>query len=109
MTEYRERSDTVFRFISERYMITGVATDLVSKQEFDEEYLKWCSDGDNDYKPVKKNNMKERMDAIGCPVTKGNIGSRRGIYCYRGIVKQGISSGEFTPLSENEQFELPFD
>lgn len=112
VAEYREKSDTVFRYVSEQYEITGSLTDLISKSEFDEAYTKWCTEGDNEYKAVKKNNLKERMDAIGCPVVKGNIDGRRGIYCYRGLKKiedpETVNEEGFKTLSEKEQFELPF-
>lgn len=108
LKEYREKMDTVFRFISERYEITGNPKDLIGKSDFDDEYTRWCTEGDNDYKAVKKNNLKDRLEAIGCPVVKGNVGARRGVYCYRGLRRQQDADEEFKTLEGWEQEELPF-
>ena len=108
LKEYREKMDTVYRFISERYEETGGIKDLVSKADFDEEYTRWCTEGDNDYKAVKKGNLKDRLEAIGHPTTKGNVGNRRGIACYRGLKRKERENEEFMPVGSYEQEELPF-
>lgn len=107
VTEYRQKLDTVFRFVTENYTQTGLHDDVVSKAEFDNAYLQWCKagDGENSYKAVSKNNLGDRMASIGIQTAKGNIGDRRGVMIYRGIK---LKDDNFHELSEEERMSLPF-
>lgn len=69
--------------------------DLVSKSEFDSDYIYWCSRHNADLRrfdriiPVRKKNIKNRMCSYGVNVNEhGCIGDRRNIYCYTGIKKK---------------------
>ena len=41
--EYRGKMDTVFRYLSEFYIITGNKEDMVSKPDFEADYIRWCN------------------------------------------------------------------
>ncbi len=81
--EYREKLDTVYRYLSECYIITGNKTDMISKPDFESAYITWCQF--NNFTNVNKQNIKDRMEANGCPVGKANVGGRRGIMVYRNL------------------------
>ena len=103
--EYRGKMDTVFRYLSEFYIITGNKEDMVSKPDFEANYICWCNE--NEYNNVNKQNIKDRMEANGCPVGKANLGGKRGVMVYRNL--KPLESN-FQTITENEyvQQEIPF-
>lgn len=103
--EYRGKMDTVFRYLSESYIITGNKEDMVSKPDFEADYIRWCNE--NEYNNVNRQNIKDRMEANGCPVGKANLGGKRGVMVYRNLKP---SESDFQTITENEyaQQEFPF-
>lgn len=81
--EFRERLDTVYRFLVEYYTVTGNRADMVLKSDFDKKYTEWCLL--NETRPVSKQNIKDRMEANGCPVDKANLEGKRGVMVYRNL------------------------
>lgn len=69
---FRQKSDTVFNYVSESYIMTKNKSDRVAKTEFETEYKNWCSD--NGYAEVKQRNIKDRMIICGftCIKSCGN-------------------------------------
>lgn len=113
--EYREKSDTVFRFLTENYVFTGEYSDKVPRKEFDDNYFKWCADEDNQAKPVKKMNIKTRMEGIGCVLTKTRVDGIGGVMVYRGVraknaeeMRAKIEAEPFQVVTGEGQEELPF-
>lgn len=105
MNEYREKMDTVYRYLSENYIITGKKEDMVSKPQFENDYLRWCEE--NGCRNVNKQNIKDRMEANGCPVIKARYQGKVGVMVYRGLRELGT---EFRNITEEEymQQEFPF-
>lgn len=103
--DYRNRVDTIFRYLDEFYIITGNRMDMVSKSTFDEGYIKWCSE--MEYTAVSKRNIGDRMEKNGCPTDKGNIGAKRGIAVYRNLK---IKDTDFTAVTQEdfEQGRIPY-
>lgn len=104
--EYRERMDTVYRYLSETYIITGNKCDVVSKPKFENEYIKWCDD--NGFKSVNRQNIKDRMEANGCSAIKGNAEGKRGVMLYRGLKCRDVDFVHLTS-EEHEQLNIPFN
>lgn len=86
LREYREKLDSVYRFLQERYTITGNRQDMISKPDFERAYETWC--GQNEYTPVSKRNIKDRMEANGCHVDKARFEGKAGVMVYRGLKEQ---------------------
>lgn len=105
MNEYREKMDTVYRYLSEFYVVTGNEEDMVSKPKFEEHYLKWCTE--NEYRSVNKQNIKERMEANGCPVSKARYQGKVGVMVYRNLKEKDIDFCIVTQ-EECEQQDFPF-
>lgn len=84
--EYRDEMDTVHRYLSERYELTGSDQDLELKTYFDGAYLSWCEQ--NEFKAVNKQNIKKRMAANGCRCNLGDFEGRRGVTVYRGLKRK---------------------
>ena len=105
-SEYRDRLDTVYRFISEFFIVTGNKNDMVSKSKFESEYIKWCNE--NGFKSVNKQNIKDRMEANGCPAGKGNLDGKRGVMVYRNLKYRDTDFESVTP-EEHEQLKIPFN
>lgn len=103
--EYREKMDTVYRYLSEFYVITGDKMDMVSKPDFEQAYISWCVL--NEYTHVNKQNIKDRMEANGCPTGQGRINGKAGIMVYRNLKHKGDGFQDITE-EECEQQELPF-
>lgn len=101
--EYRSEMDTVFRYLSEFYIITGDSHDMVSKPVFDDNYIAWCHR--NDYNHVNRQNIKKRMEANGCPANQGRIDGKAGVMVYRNLREK---SEDFHMVTEYEQQEMPF-
>ena len=90
--EYREQLDSVYRFIHEyregdfHYVITKDRADQVTKSDFYNAYEQWCGTSDNELRPVRKKNINQRLEMLGCVIDpKGNAGDRRGVYTIRGM------------------------
>lgn len=103
--DYHEKLDTVFRYLSEFYIITGDRADMVLKADFDSAYMNWCVL--NEFAHVNKQNIRDRMEANGCPADKANMEGKRGIMVYRNLKQkddgfQGITQEEYT------QGKIPF-
>lgn len=103
--EYRERMDTVYRYLTEFYIITGNREDMVSKPSFDEAYTAWCQLGG--FTPVSKQNIKTRMEANGCVTSKANMEGKRGVIVYRGV-KKNPYTGDFQPVTQEEYTQQSF-
>lgn len=103
MNEYREKMDTVYRYLSEHCIITGDKDDMVSKPKLENDYLKWCEE--NGYKSVNKQNIKDRMEANGCPADKSNLDGKRGVMVYKGLRYQDTS---FRSVTQEEYGQIGF-
>lgn len=101
--EYRGKMDTVFRYLSEFYIITGNKEDMISKPDFEADYIRWCNE--NEYNNVNKQNIKDRMEANGCPVGKANLSGKRGVMVYRNL--KPLES-DFQTTTENEYMQQEF-
>lgn len=99
--EFREKLDTVYRFLVECYDITGSRVDMVLKADFDKKYTEWCLL--NETRPVSKHNIKDRMEANGCPVDKANMGDKRGVMVYR-----NLKGREFQRVTDDEYSQQSF-
>lgn len=103
--EYREKMDTVYRYLSEFYVITGNRTDTILKADFDTAYVNWCLL--NEFSHVSKQNIKDRMEANGCPIDKANKEGKRGVMVYRNLKQKNDGFIDITP-EEYEQGNLPY-
>lgn len=105
MKEYREKLDTVYRYLSEFYVITNNDEDMVSKPDFEKEYISWCQL--NDYTNVSRQNIKDRMEANGCPVGKARFEGRVGVMVYKNLKHK---DSDFQSITQEEwgQQDLPF-
>ena len=83
VNEYREKMDTVYRYLSEFYIITGDRMDMVSKPDFETAYMNWCQF--MGYTSVNKQNIKDRMEANGCPSGQGRLNGKAGVMVYRNL------------------------
>lgn len=86
--EYRRAMDNVYRFVSERYEITGQYSDRIRKADFDRAYQFWA-DKDSTIKAVAPKNLPARLEAIGVTTDLGNVGDVHHVKVYRGIRKKG--------------------
>lgn len=106
---YREKLDSVFRFIQEyrtesgeRYELTRNRADQVTKTGFYEAYQAWCKSDEIDLIPVKKKNIDQRLEALGCEIDpRGNAEGKRGVYTIRGMKKE-------EKFMDGDDSELPF-
>lgn len=105
MDEYRDKLDTVYRYLSEFYIITGDKMDVISKSGFDSAYLNWCLM--NDYRSVNKQNIKDRMEANGCPSGQGRIDGKAGVMVYRNLKEKDSEFHDVTQ-EEYQQQDFPF-
>lgn len=78
---------------------------MVSKPKFEEHYLKWCTE--NEYRSVNKQNIKERMEANGCPVSKARYQGKAGVMVYRNL-KEKDTDFCIVTQEECEQQDFPF-
>lgn len=105
MNEYREKLDTVYRYLSEFYEITGNKMDMVSKPDFDNAYTAWCQlMGCN---PVNRQNIKDRMEANGCPADKARFNGKAGVMVYKNL-KKSMNTGEFENVTPEEYIQQSF-
>ncbi len=106
VSEYRAKMDTIYRYLSENYIITGNKADVVSKSDFDTAYLTWCQL--NEFNHVSKQNIKDRMEANGCPSDKGRLNGKAGVMVYRNLKQKNDGFKNITQ-EEYEQSEFPFN
>lgn len=106
VNEYRAKMDTIYRFLTEFYIITGNKADVISKTDFDAAYLTWCQH--NEFNHVNKQNIKDRMEANGCPCGQGRINGKAGVMVYRNL-KQKNDGFQTITQEEYEQSEFPFN
>ena len=106
MQEYRVKMDTVYRYVMEAYIITGNKNDMVSKPDFDNAYINWCSF--NGFTHVNKQNIKDRMEAIGCPPDKARFNGGVGVMVYRNLVKRDSNGFLNVTQEKYEQQDFPF-
>lgn len=79
LQDFRETSDTLFRYISEKCEITGdTRNDRIKKTDFEDDYEKWCVL--EQLNGVQKRNIRVRMESYGIPP-----GPYHGYDCYKGI------------------------
>ena len=103
VNRYREKMDTVFRYLTEFYVITGNKEDMISKPEFEDDYISWCTR--NSYTPVSRRNIKDRMEASGCPPDKARFSGRVGVMVYRNLKK---AESDFRAVDEEEYMQETF-
>ena len=83
------------------FLATVDKNDMVSKPGFEDDYMQWCKD--NGFLNVNKQNIKDRMEANGCPADKANYNGSRGVMVYRNLKEKPSSFEEI-----EEQTEIPF-
>lgn len=103
--EYREKMDTVYRYLSEFYIITGNRMDMISKPDFETAYISWCQL--MGYTSVNRQNIKDRMEANGCQADKTNFDGKRGVMVYRNL-KQKNDGFQNVTQEEYQQQDFPF-
>lgn len=103
--EYREKLDTVFRYLSEFYIITGNRADMILKSDFDSAYITWCLLNESAH--VNKQNIKDRMEANGCPADKARYEDKAGVMVYRNL-KQKNDGFQNVTQEEYSQSRIPF-
>jgi len=99
INDYRDKLDTIYRFIHENYSITDNKMDMILKTDFEDAYTQWCKD--NDFTAINRRGIKERMEKNGVPLNKDS----KGYWNYRNIVK---GSEGFMSTENLDQEELPF-
>ena len=104
--DYREKLDTVFRYLSEFYIITGDRAFMVLKTDFDRAYMSWCVL--NEFAYVNKQNIRDRMEANGCPAGKARFGGKAGVIVYRNLKEKGCEFQNVTQEEYNQQ-RIPFN
>jgi len=75
---YRSDVDSLHRYLTDNYFITGEDCDRILKTNFEADYSKWCSD--NEINQIGKRNIKTRMEKNGIVIIKSN-----GERYYKGI------------------------
>lgn len=68
--EYRSKSDSLYWFIKEHYLVTTDQADRVLKSKLDKEYETWCNA--NDINPIKKKNIADRAKKQGIYTKRSN-------------------------------------
>lgn len=82
--EYRLLSDPLYMFIQEQCEVTKSFSDIINRTDFDNKFSDWLYR--NGYDPVKKSEMKLRMESIGISCAKRNEpGKHDNSYHYMGI------------------------
>ena len=99
--EYRSKIDTIFRFVDECYIRTENRRDRVRKTEFEAKYQKWCIE--NDFNPLNKRNIKERMAKNGIDCVKVH-----GIFVYTNLEEKKINFYEMTE-DEKKDEQIPVE
>ena len=114
LNEYREKLDTVYRFLSEFYIVTGNNYDMVKKTEFENAYIKWCEK--NEYKHVNKQNIKDRMESNGCRVKKARYKEHAGVMVYCNVKEKDTEFQEVEKVRQEleeqgnyETLSIPFE
>lgn len=83
LSEYRQNMDTLYRYISEKYEITGKSSDRVKKTDFESDYIAWCTR--NEYNAISRRNIKDRAEKIGVLLVKVQGGRY-----YKGIAEKNM-------------------
>lgn len=76
--EYRKKSDSLFRFVSENYALTGDPKDRMRKTEFEAAYDHWAFMHDVKH-PIEKRNIKDRAQKMGIAYKKSSFEFYTGI------------------------------
>ncbi|MCR4813280.1 MAG: DUF5906 domain-containing protein [Lachnospiraceae bacterium] len=107
--DYRKAMDNVYRYVCEGYVITHEYKDIISKQEFEDNYFKWCGKQNEEVKKVSKRNLPGRMQTIGVTVSIGDVNGQRRISVYRGIRRKNWDElGDFADVTKNNKSNIPF-
>lgn len=96
--ELRKKSDSVYQYISEKYVITKNPKDVISKSFFDDDYREWYEDSypDEDLKyAVAKRNIPDRLESYGVLKDRGRIDGMT-VMRYVGIRKKSREELENT-------------
>ena len=98
MDDFRGKIDPLYDFISTYCIVTGIEADRVNAQEFWNRYKAYCVF--EEVQPMRKRNMRERMEKLG--IHYGKVSS----YFYKGIIwknPQGIQqkfpTGDLTGMN----------
>lgn len=75
---YRADVDTLYRYLSENYLITGNMADRILKTDFESDYNTWCTD--KEVHSIGKRNIKSRMEKNGLSLSKV-----KGVRYYKGL------------------------
>jgi len=86
--EYQRKSDTLYHYISENYIITGDSKDRISAVDFDNAYVFWCVK--NERKPILKSNIKDRMAGLNIIKRKARHNNSPK-WCYLGIKEKDFA------------------
>lgn len=89
---YRSDIDTLHRYLSENYVLTGNAADRILKTDFEKDYSDWCIE--QEVHSVGKRNIVKRMEKNGIEYGKVN-GNRY----YKGLAP--LRSGSITNLNKS--------
>lgn len=97
--ELRKKSDSVYQYLSEVFVITKNRNDVISRPLFDDEYQAWYNENypDEDAKyAVTKRNIPDRLASYGILSDRGKIGGKV-TSRYIGIRKKIPAELEITP------------
>lgn len=92
--EYRKETDSLYRFVTHLYDLTGNYSDTVSKTELEDFYYEWCAkqvkqEGVKIFQ-VERKNIKVRLESYGITNDLGNVGELHHISVYRGLKLKGL-------------------
>lgn len=81
MCEYREKQDTVYRFLQENeFVVTNNPHDTVKKSTFNKAYTSWLKQ--NQLDGVAEKNVKYRLQKLGVNCKKTSYETETGVWCY---------------------------
>lgn len=81
MMHYREKQDTLYRFIQEQeFEITNNPHDRVKKSTFNKDYVKWLQD--NQLDGIAEKNICYRLEKYGVGSKKTCFGEEKGVWVY---------------------------
>ena len=78
---------------------------MVMKSDFDSAYIAWCLFNESAH--VNKQNIKDRMEANGCPADKARYEDKAGVMVYRNL-KQKNDGFQSVTQEEYGQSRIPF-
>ena len=79
---------------------------MVLKTDFARAYMSWCVL--NEFAYVNKQNIRDRMEANGCPAGKARFGGKAGVMVYRNLKEKGCEFQNVTQEEYNQQ-RIPFN